>query len=193
MAHIYAVNGILPVVHASAYLSASATIIGDVIIGENCYVGPSACLRGDFGRIVLRDGCNVQDCCVLHGGPEHDTVVRENAIVGHGAVLHGCEIGANAMIGINSVVLDGATVGPQAVVGAMSFVPLGESVPPQALVIGIPVRFVRTLTESELKYLSDGERAYRDLTGHRMRRVGAPLRSATEERLGQRNRHFGGS
>lgn len=187
MAHIYAVGGIVPVVDGSAFVSASAMIIGDVIVGAACYVGPSASLRGDFGRLILRNGSNVQDCCVVHGGHLTDTLVGENAIIAHGAVLHGCEIRANALVGINSVVLDAAVVGEQALVAAMSFVPSGFVIPPRTLAMGIPVRIVRDLTAAEVEFLVVGARAYRDLTGPRLCEVHHPLRALTPERLAQRN------
>ena len=187
MAYLYAVDGIVPVIDPTAFVSASATVIGDVIVGEACYIGPSACLRGDLGRIVLQPGSNVQDCCVLHGGPDFDTVVGANAIIGHGAVLHGCQVGQNALVGINSVVLDGAVIGEQALVAAMTFVKAGMIIPTRMLAMGVPARIVRAVSDRELDYLVVGELAYRDLATNRMTSVPQALHCMTPER--ERTRH----
>lgn len=108
---VYAIDGIVPVVDPTAYVHPSAVLIGDVIVGPGCYVGPCASLRGDFGRLILEAGANLQDTCVMHGFPGTDTVVEENGHVGHGAVLHGCRVGRNALIGMNAVIMDNAVIG----------------------------------------------------------------------------------
>ena len=118
----YSLDGLTPVVDPSAYVHPSAVLIGDVIVGPHCYVGPLASLRGDFGRIVLEEGANLQDTCVMHGFPDSDTVVERNGHIGHGAVLHGCRIGADALVGMNAVVLDNAHIGPRSFVSAAAFV-----------------------------------------------------------------------
>jgi len=107
----YAIEGVIPVVHPTAYVHPTAVLIGDVHIGPNCYVGPNASLRGDFGRIVLHAGANVQDNCVMHGFPQQDTLVEENGHIGHGAVLHSCTVRRDALVGMNAVVMDEAVVG----------------------------------------------------------------------------------
>ena len=132
----YAIDGLVPVVDRSAYVHPSAVLIGDVHVGPGCYVGPCASLRADFGRIVLREGCNVQDSCVMHGYPFADTVVEEGGHIGHGAVLHACVVRRGALVGINAVVMDEAEVGEQAIVAACTFVPVGMKVPPRWLVAG---------------------------------------------------------
>lgn len=104
----YEIDGVRPVVHPTAYVHPDAVLIGDVFVGAGCYVAPLASLRGDFGRIVLEEGSNVQDCCVLHSFPGIDTVVEANGHVGHAAVLHACRVGRNALIGMNAVVMDHA-------------------------------------------------------------------------------------
>ena len=108
MAQVYSIDGVIPVVHPEAYVHPTAVLIGDVIIGPGCYVGPCACLRGDFGRLVLERGSNLQDGCVMHGFPNTDTVIEQDGHVGHGAILHGCRIGRDALVGMNAVVMDGA-------------------------------------------------------------------------------------
>jgi phenylacetic acid degradation protein len=160
----YSLEGVIPVVHPTAFVHATAVLIGDVIVGPNCYVGPAAVLRGDFGRIELRAGANVQDTCVVHGFPGRDTVVAEDGHVGHGAVLHNCTIGRDAMVGMNAVVMDDAIVGESAVIAACSFVPAGMHVPARTLVAGTPARVRRELNEDEIDRKRQGTRAYQDLT-----------------------------
>jgi phenylacetic acid degradation protein len=161
---VYEINGVRPVVHPSAYVHPSAVLIGDVIVGAGCYVGPLASLRGDFGRLVLEEGANVQDTCVLHGFPDGDTVVEVDGHIGHGAVLHGCRVSRNAMVGMNAVVMDGAVVGVEAIVAAMSFVKAGMVIPPRSLVMGMPARVARLLTDDEIKWKTFGTQQYHELT-----------------------------
>jgi phenylacetic acid degradation protein len=161
---VWAINGVTPVVDPSAFVHVSAVLIGDVIVGPGCYVGPAASLRGDFGRIELRAGSNVQDSCVMHGFPGTDTVVEDNGHIGHGAILHGCVVKANALVGMNAVVNDNAVVGESAIVAAMAFVKAGMIVPPRMLVAGVPARIVRELTEQELAWKVEGTQSYQELT-----------------------------
>jgi phenylacetic acid degradation protein len=160
----YSIEGVTPVIHPSAHVHPSAVLIGDVIVGPGCYVGPCASLRGDFGRIRLEAGANVQDTCVVHGFPKTDTVVGENGHVGHGAVLHSCVVERDALIGMNAVVMDEAVIGAGAFVAACAFVPAGMQVPPRTLVAGLPAKIVRPLTDDELAWKLDGTRTYQDLT-----------------------------
>jgi phenylacetic acid degradation protein len=160
---VYAINGITPVVDPSAFVHPSAVLIGDVIVGPNVYIGPCASLRGDFGRLEVRAGANIQDCCVMHGFPGTDTVVEEDGHVGHGAVLHGCIVQRNALVGMNAVVNDNAVVGESAIIAAMAFVKAGFIVPPRMLVAGVPGRIVRELTDQELAWKIEGTRAYQAL------------------------------
>lgn len=159
----YSIEGAIPVVDPTAYVHPTAVLIGDVIVGPNCYVGPCASLRGDFGRIVLGVGVNVQDTCVMHGFPNTDTVVEENGHIGHGAVLHGCIVGRDALVGMNAVVMDEAVIGAQAIVAACAFVPAGTKVPARSLVAGIPAKVLRELRAEEIVRKADGTRAYQDL------------------------------
>jgi phenylacetic acid degradation protein len=159
----YSLEGLVPVVDPSAFVHPQAVLIGDVIIGPHCYVGPMASLRGDFGRIVLRAGSNVQDCCVLHSFPDKDALLEEDSHIGHAAVLHGCTIRRGALIGIAAVIMDGAVVEEQAFVGASSFVRAGFVVPARTLVMGVPARVVRELTGEELAWKATGTREYQDL------------------------------
>ncbi len=159
----YALGELIPVVDPSSFVHPQATLIGDVIIGARCYVGPGASLRGDFGRIVMRDGANVQDCCVLHSFPDKDALLEEEAHIGHSAMLHGCTVRRGALVGIAAVVMDGAEIGEQAFVGAASFVRAGFVVPRRTLVMGVPARIVRELSDAELEWKATGTREYQDL------------------------------
>lgn len=159
----YAIEGVVPVVDPSAFVHPSAVLIGDVIVGPGCYVGPCASVRGDFGRIRLERGANVQDNCTVHGFPGTDTVVGENGHVGHGAVLHGCTVEADALVGMNAVVMDEAVIGAGAFVAACAFVPAGMKVAPRTLVGGLPAKFMRALEEGELAWKLEGTRTYQDL------------------------------
>ena len=160
----YALEGFIPVVDPRAFVHPLAVLIGDVCVAEGCYVGPGASLRGDFGRIILGRGSNVQDNCVLHSFPGKDTHLAEDAHIGHGAVLHGCTVERGALIGILAVIMDEVVVGEEAFVGAASFVRAGFVVPPRTLVTGVPARVVRELTREELAWKAVGTREYQDLT-----------------------------
>ncbi len=163
MVKVYEINGICPVVHPSAYVHPTAVLIGDVIVGPRCYVGPLASLRGDFGRLILEEGANVQDGCVMHGFPGEDTVVEVDGHIGHGAVLHGCRIGRNALVGMNAVVMDKAVIGAESIVAAMSFVKANMIVPPRSMVVGMPARVIRQVTDAELAWKSHGTAQYHEL------------------------------
>lgn len=160
---VYAIDGLVPVVDATAYVHPSAVLIGDVIVGPGCYVGPCASLRGDFGRLILERGANVQDTCVMHGFPGTDTVVGEDGHVGHGAVLHGCRIGRNALVGMNAVIMDNATIGEESIVAACAFVKAGAEIPPRSLVAGVPAKVMRAVSDEELAWKTDGTRTYQEL------------------------------
>jgi phenylacetic acid degradation protein len=161
---VYAIDGMTPVVDPSAFVHPSAILIGDVIVGPGCYVGPCASLRGDFGRLEVRAGANLQDSCVMHGFPSTDTIVEEEGHIGHAAVLHGCIVRRNALVGMNSVINDNAVIGESAIVAAMAFVKAGFVVPPRTLVAGVPARVVRELTEQEMAWKVEGTRSYQELT-----------------------------
>ena len=160
----YAIEGVVPVVYASAYVHPTAVLIGDVVIGPGCYVGPLASLRGDFGRIELKAGANVQDTCVVHGFPFADTVVEEDGHIGHGAVLHACVVRRGAMVGMNAVIMDEAQIGERAVVAACAFVRAGMQVTAGWLAAGMPAKNVRPLTEDEMAGKAEGTAIYQDLT-----------------------------
>lgn len=163
MNHIYAIDGIVPVVHETAFVHPTAVLIGDVIIGPGVYIGPLASLRGDFGRIIMKEGSNIQDTCVIHGTPEQDTVVEVDGHIGHGAVLHGCTIGKNVLVGMNAVVMDQADVGANSIIGAMAFVKKGMLIPERSLVAGAPAKIIKTLTDTEIDHKRLGTHMYQRL------------------------------
>ena len=160
---VYSLEGIVPVVDPSAFVHPQAVLIGDVIIGPRCYVGPGASLRGDLGRISMGAGSNVQDNCVLHTFPAKEVLLEEDAHIGHGAVLHGCTVRRGALVGINAVVMDDVIVGEESLVGAASFVRAGFVIPKRTLVTGVPARAVRELTAEEIEWKAMGTREYQAL------------------------------
>ncbi len=164
MANVYEIDGVVPVVDPDAFVHPEAVLIGDVIIGPHCYIGPCACLRGDMGGIRLAEDASVQDTCVIHSFPEVETVVDKRGHIGHGAILHGCHVGVNALIGMHAVVMDGAQVGDHAIVAAMSLVKAGMTIPAGKLVAGMPARIVRELSVDEQAWMDRGADEYRRLT-----------------------------
>ncbi|MEH7830303.1 transferase hexapeptide repeat family protein [Gemmobacter denitrificans] len=163
MARVYAWDGIIPVIDPAAFVHPEAVVIGDVIIGALCYVGPGAVLRGDFGRITLHPGCNVQETCVIHAFPGKDVVIEPEGHIGHGAVLHGCHIGRNVLVGMNAVVMDEAVVGENAIITAMAFVKAGAQIPPGSLAVGAPAKVIRALSADEIAWKRQGTRVYQQL------------------------------
>jgi phenylacetic acid degradation protein len=161
---VYAIDGVTPVVDPTAFVHPSAVLIGDVVIGPGCYIGPCASLRGDFGHIEVHAGANVQDCCVIHGFPRTGTVVEEDGHIGHGAVLHGCRVERNGLVGMNAVVNDNAVVGDSAIVAAMAFVKAGMVIPPRTIAAGVPAKVLRALSDTELAWKIEGTQSYQELT-----------------------------
>lgn len=163
MSQIYAYDGLRPVIDPSAFVHPAAVVIGDVIVGPNCYVGPAAVLRGDFGRVILGAGANVQETCVLHCFPNLEVVVEANGHIGHGAVLHGCRIGENVLVGINAVVMDEAVIGRDSIIAALAFVKAKAQIPPASLVLGAPARVQRALSAEEIAWKRQGTGVYQQL------------------------------
>jgi phenylacetic acid degradation protein len=192
MPKVYAIDGIVPVVDPSAFVHPSAVLIGDVIVGARAYVGPAACLRGDFGRIVVEEGANIQDTCMLHGFPGKDTVVGAEVTVGHGAVLHGCVVRRGALIGMNCVVNDNAEVGEESVVAALAFVKAEAKIPPRSLAAGIPARVLRELTAQEIQWKKDNMLLYQQLA-ERSRGTMQEVEALTKPEPGRRRIDIPGS
>lgn len=181
---IYAMEDLIPVIDPSAYIHPTAVIIGDVIIGKDCYIGPNAVLRGDFGRIVLEQGCNVQDTCVIHSFPDKDCVIKQDGHIGHGAILHGCVIGRNALVGMNAVIMDDAIIGDESLVAATAFVKSGFQCPPRSLLAGSPAQIKRELSEKEVAWKTSGTAEYHHLTTrcHQSMHEVEPLREVQAQR-----------
>ncbi|HWU64937.1 MAG TPA: phenylacetic acid degradation protein PaaY [Ensifer sp.] len=180
----YAFEGIIPVVDPTSYVHPTAVLIGDVKVGPRCYIGPGASLRGDFGRITVVGDTSIQDNCVLHTGSGSDCIVERGATVGHSAILHGCTIGVNALVGMHAVVLDGAVVGEDSLVAALSLVKNDAQMPPRHLIAGNPAKPVRELAEEAIRWRNNGEGEYQRLADRSLAALVecAPLAVAEEGR-----------
>ncbi len=163
MSNIYEFDGFRPVIHESAFIHPNATVTGNVIIGRDVYVGPGAAIRGDWGGVVIEDGCNVQESCTVHMFPGVIVVLEESAHIGHGAVVHGARICCNALIGMNAVIMDNATVGAGSIVGALCFVPSKMQIPERKVVVGNPAKIVKDVTDEMLAWKTEGTRLYQSL------------------------------
>lgn len=159
----YAYKGFRPVVHPSAFVHPSAVVTGNVIIGKRVYIGPGAALRGDWGAVVVEDGCNVQENCTLHMFPGKQVVLREGAHIGHGAVIHGAEVGRNTLVGMNAVVMDDVVIGEECVIGALSFIRAGEQVAPRSLMAGNPAKLIKQVSDEMLQWKTQGTALYQAL------------------------------
>lgn len=160
---IYAFKGFIPVVHESAFVHPQATVTGNVIIGKDVYIGPGAAIRGDWGGIVIEDGCNVQENCTIHMFPGVTVRLHESAHIGHGAIIHGATIGSNAMIGMNAVIMDNVEIGAESIVGALAFVKADTIIPPRSLVVGNPAKIVKTVSDEMIAWKTKGTQLYQTL------------------------------
>jgi len=159
----YAYQGIVPVVDPTSYVHPLASLIGDVIVGPGCFIAPGASLRGDFGRIVVEGDSSIQDSVTVHANSNRDTVIRRGATIAHGAIIHGCEIGENSLIGMNAVVLDDAVIGPENLVAALALVKSETQTPPRSLVAGNPAKVVRSFEPHQVTWRNDGQGEYQRL------------------------------
>lgn len=159
----YEFKGFIPVVHESSFVHPLAIVTGNVIIGKQVYIGPGAALRGDWGGIVIEDGCNVQENCTIHMFPGRDVLLKEGAHIGHGAIIHGATVGRDCLIGMNAVLLDNAVLEDECIVGALSLVKADEKFPARSLIVGNPARVVRTVSDEMIKWKADGTRLYQSL------------------------------
>ena len=183
----YAFDGFIPVVHESAFVHPNAAVTGNVIIGKDVYIGPGAAIRGDWGGIVIEDGCNVQENCTIHMFPGVTVVLEAGAHIGHGAIVHGARIGANVLIGMNAVIMDNATIGSGSIVGALCFVPAEMQVPPRSVVVGNPAKIVKEVSDEMLAWKSEGTALYQALPAqiHGTWREVEPLREVPADRPAQ--------
>ena|SRR5690348_7388580 len=160
---IYEFKGFKPVVDESSFIHPQASVTGNVIIGKNVYVGPGAALRGDWGAIVIEDGCNVQENCTIHMFPGITVILREAAHIGHGAIIHGATIGRNCLVGMNAVIMDNVVLEEECIVGALSFIKDGEKIPRRSVVAGNPARIIKQVTDEMIKWKTEGTKLYQSL------------------------------
>jgi phenylacetic acid degradation protein len=160
---IYQFNGFIPVIKKSSFIHPQATIIGNVIIGENVYIGPHATLRGDWGAIIVEDGCNIQESCTVHMFPGTTTLLKKGAHIGHGAIIHGGTIGENCLIGMNAVIMDDVIVEDECIVGALSFVPAKMHLPKRSLAVGNPAKIIKQVSDEMIEWKSNGTALYQQL------------------------------
>ncbi|WP_179344117.1 acyltransferase [Winogradskyella ursingii] len=179
---IYSFKGYTPVVHKSSFVHPLAAVTGNVIIGKNCYIGPGAAIRGDWGQIILEDGVNVQENCTVHMFPGKSIVLKEGAHVGHGAIIHGANLGRNCLIGMNSVIMDDAEIGDESIVGAMVFVKAETIIPKRSLVVGNPAKVVKQVSDEMIAWKTKGTELYQQLPKdcHESLRAVEPLREVPE-------------
>ena len=163
MANIFEFNGYKPVVHESSFVHPNATVTGNVIIGKNVYIGPGAALRGDWGQIIISDGCNVQENCTIHMFPGTTVLLKEDAHIGHGAIIHGGTIGKNVLVGMNAVVIDNVVVGDNSIIGALCFVPDGMIIPERKIVVGNPGKIVKDVSDEMVAWKTKGTQLYQQL------------------------------
>lgn len=185
---IYEFNGYKPVIHESSFIHPLAAVTGNVIIGKDVYIGPFAALRGDFGEIIIEDGCNVQESCTIHMFPGVTVFLRENAHIGHGAIIHGAEIGENALIGMNAVVMDNAKIGSGSIVGALCFIPADFELPDRKVAVGNPAKIIKDVTDEMLEWKTEGTKIYQKLPQEMFNTFGEcePLRTIPENRQKQK-------
>jgi phenylacetic acid degradation protein len=160
---IYAFNNIVPVIDETSFVHPQATVIGNVIIGKHCYIGPSAVLRGDWGQIIIEDGCNVQENCTIHMFPGVTVLLKEAAHIGHNAVIHGATIGKNTLIGMGAVIMDNVIIEDESIVGALSFVKADEKFEPRSVIVGNPAKAVKQVTDNMLNWKTEGTKLYQQL------------------------------
>lgn len=184
---IYEFDGFKPVIHPTAFVHPQANVTGNVFIGAHCYIGPGAVLRGDWGKIILEDGCNVQENCTIHMFPGTTVLLKEGAHVGHGAIVHGATLGKNCLIGMNAVLMDEATIGDGCIVGALCFVPSNMEIPDRKVAVGNPAKIVKDVTDEMLAWKTEGTKLYQQLPAlcHRTLQTCEPLLIPEPDRRNQ--------
>ena len=183
MANIFEFKGNKPVIDKSAFIHPNATVIGNVIIGKDVYIGPGAAIRGDWGKIIIEDGCNVQENCIIHMFPGTTVLLKAGAHIGHGAVIHGSTIGKNVMVGISAVIMDNVIVGDNCIIGALTFIPEGINIPNRKVVVGSPAKIIKDVSDEMLKWKTEGTKIYQALPKdcHETLKPCKPLRKIPKE------------
>ncbi len=189
---IYEFNGYRPVIHESSFVHPQANVTGNVIIGSHCYIGPGAVLRGDWGEILVADGCNIQENCVVHMFPGKSAVFEEGAHIGHGAIIHGATVGKNVLVGMNAVLMDDVKVGENSIIGALCFVPANMEIPAKSLVVGNPAKIIKEVSDQMIDWKTQGTQLYQQLPAdcYNTLRECEPLREKEENRPGPQQYFF---
>jgi phenylacetic acid degradation protein len=184
---IYQFKEYIPVIHESSFIHPQAVVTGNVIIGKDCYIGPGAALRGDWGQIIIEDGCNVQENCTIHMFPGVIVLLKEGAHIGHGAVIHGATIGKNCLVGINAVIMDNVELGDESIVGALTLIKEGEKIPSRSLVVGNPGKIIKQVSDEMMVWKAKGTELYRQLPAdcHKTLKTCEPLREIPAKRTKQ--------
>lgn len=169
----YSFKGCIPVVDPTSFVHPLAAVTGNVVIGKHCYIGPGAAIRGDWGAIIIEDGCNVQENCTLHMFPGKQVVLKEGAHIGHGAVIHGAIIGKNCLVGMNSVIMDNVVLGEECIVGALTFIKEGEVFERRSLIIGNPAKKIKEVSEEMITWKTQGTFLYQQLP-HELQQESTP-------------------
>jgi phenylacetic acid degradation protein len=186
---IYEFNGYKPVIHESSFVHPQATVTGNVFIGKNVYIGPGAAIRGDWGKIIIEDGCNVQENCTIHMFPGTTVTLKESAHIGHGAIIHGATIGKNTLIGMNSVIMDDVEIGSECIVGALCFVSANTIIPNRKIVVGNPGKIIKDVTDEMINWKTEGTKLYQQLPSdcYNSLKLCEPLRQAEPNRPTQQD------
>ena len=184
MANIFEFEGIKPVVHPSAFVHPNATVTGNVVIGKDVYIGPGAAIRGDWGAIIISDGCNVQENCTIHMFPGTTVLLKEDAHIGHGAIIHGATIGKNTLVGMNAVIMDEVIIGDECIIGSMAFVAAKTEIENRSVAVGNPARVVKKVSDKMIQWKSEGTKLYQALPKqcHDTLKACEPLREVPKDR-----------
>ena len=160
---VYSFKGFIPVIDPTSFVHPQSSVTGNVIIGKDCYIGPGAALRGDWGQIIIEDGCNVQENCTIHMFPGVTVVLKQGAHIGHGAIIHGATIGKNCLVGMNAVIMDNVELGDESIVGALTFIKQDEKIPARSLVAGNPGKIIKQVTDEMIAWKTEGTKLYQGL------------------------------
>ena len=184
MAKIFEFEGMIPVIHPTAFIHPNATVTGNVIIGKDVYIGPGAAIRGDWGEIIISDGCNVQENCTIHMFPGTTVLLKESAHIGHGAIVHGGTIGRNSLIGMNAVIMDDAIIGDECIIGSQAFVAAKTEIPKRSIAVGNPAKVVKQVSDKMLEWKTEGTKLYQQLPKqcHESLKPCEPLREVPKDR-----------
>ncbi len=163
MANIFEFKGFKPVIHTSSFIHPNATVTGNVIIGKDVYIGPGAAIRGDWGKIIIEDGCNVQENCTIHMFPGTTVILKEGAHIGHGAIVHGASIGRNSLVGMNAVLMDNVEIGDECIIGSLAFVPADMKIPARKIVVGNPAKIIKDVSDEMIAWKTEGTKLYQQL------------------------------